>query len=128
MCLSSAEVRSECHVARTKLSRIEVLKKNCGADDVLGNPAFLKHLQYFIEGPQLPPDVIAEFSAAVDQHDFISGSTYSELVAIAKRAVRRHDLSSHKACEEFFKLANECGVDTTYGRMIRDQVLGMRSR
>jgi hypothetical protein len=67
------------------------------------------------------------FAAKVDSLPFVSGSSYPELIAIAKDGVRTHHLSPHSACEEFWKLANECGVDAMYGRMIRDAVLRIRS-
>jgi hypothetical protein len=50
----------------------------------------------------------------------------SPLVDITKQAVRHYGLSPHEACEEFFKLGNECGVDSMYARLMRDQVQRVR--
>ena len=47
---------------------------------------------------------------------------------IAKQAVRHYVLSPHEACARFFPLANQCGEDGMYGRLIRDQVQRIRSR
>jgi len=113
---------------RTKMSRAQIFVKNAGVDGVLNHPHFLPYLKYFIFGPDLPADVMDQFSAKVESLPFVSGSTYGELIDIARVATRRYRLSPHSACEEFWKLALECGVDDMYARMIRDAVLEVRTR
>jgi hypothetical protein len=111
-----------------KMSRRELLEKNgLKGMDLLTDGVFLPYLHYFIFGPNLPSDVIAEFCAKVDQYPFVSGSVRDALVKIAKDAVRRCRLSPGAAAEEFWKLATECGVDNMHARSIRDAVLRVRS-
>ena len=112
----------------TKMSRKQIFIKNAGVDGVLNHPHFLPYLKYFIFGPDLPADVIDQFCAKVESLPFVSGSSYGELIDIARAATRRHRLSPHSACEEFWKLALECGVDDMYARGIRDAVRKVRTR
>jgi len=110
-----------------KMSRLQIFEKNGNTlAETFEHPHFLLYLRYFIYGPDLPPEVIDEFSTKVEQWAFVSGSTYPELVNIARSAVRRYGLSPHSACEEFWKLSNECGVGDMYGRVIRDSVRKIR--
>lgn len=97
-------------------------------DRQLTDGNFLPYLRYFMDGPDLPSDVIDAFCAEVDRHQLengslhITGSVKDRLVEIAKAGVRRHGLYGFEAAEEFWKLAIECGIDKMHSRMIRDAV------
>jgi hypothetical protein len=89
-------------------------------------PHFAKYLYYFINGPDLPPDVIFQFWSRVVSEDYVSGSDLPELESIARGAVRSNRMNPHDACEEFFKLAVECGLNHWLARDIRDAVRTIR--
>lgn len=113
----------------TKMSRMQIFEKNgTSGDDILTHPHFLPYLRYFVFGPDLPADVIDQFSAKVDSLPFVSGSSCDELIDMARDATRRYGLSPHSACEEFWKLGLECGAEDMYARIIRDAVLKVRRR
>lgn len=95
--------------------------------DIWTHAAFLATLKYFVFGPDLPDEVIDEFCEYVDSHR-ITGSTADELTKLAKDATRRYRLWGFEACEEFWKLANDCGVERMYGRRIRDAVRKVKTR
>jgi hypothetical protein len=83
----------------------------------------LPYFRYFIFGPDLPSAVIDEFSARVDSLPLVSGSSFDELLVMAKAAIRRYGLGRHKAAEEFWKLAPKCGVDDIYARALCDALM-----
>jgi hypothetical protein len=103
----------------SKKSRKQVFEANgTYGNAILEHAHFLPYLQYFIFGPQLPSAIINGFC------DLIS-SPYNDLVKMrqfSRNAFRQFDLNPREACEEFFKLALECGLDPSYARSIRDAV------
>ena len=85
------------------------------------NPAFLKHLRYFLYGPALPDTVIAAFRQKVMDCGMVTSGDIVPLGDEAKRLTRAHGLEPAQAAEEFYKLALECGLDGD-AKSIRDAV------
>jgi len=107
----------------TKKSRKQVFDfRGTHGRAILESPSFLKYLQYFIFGPQLPDFVIEEFWRQATHFDMELG----DLCKFARSAVRQHELDSHQAREEFYKLALECGLVEYEARMVRDSVRTVR--
>jgi hypothetical protein len=107
----------------TKMSRKEVFEHNgTRGSAIFEHSHFLKYLRYFIFGPQLPDPVIDGFVKQVNDW-------YMELDSLCKssrQAVRQYGMDPHTACEEFHKLALECGLEHYEARMIRDAVRTVR--
>ncbi len=70
---------------------------------------FLKHLEYFVCGPDLPAEAIEKFKYQASG-DHLSGSDIIDLTPYCRSCVRQNRLEPHRAADEFFKLAVECGA------------------
>jgi hypothetical protein len=104
-------------------SRQQVFESNGTAgDDILSHGNFLKYLRYFILGPDLPADAMAAFTEIACASLGIDGEDVQDLQAAAKASVREHRLDPHYAAEEYFKLALECGVSSSYATLIRSSI------
>ncbi len=98
-------------------SRKEIFEGNgTKGDKILFHGNFLKYLKYFIYGSDLPANVISEFVKQKDEDD---------LPAIARNLVRRYRLNPKIACEEFYKLCLECGLEWE-SRSVRDSVMAVK--
>lgn len=107
-------------------SRQDIFEKNgTSGGEILKHPSFLKHLEYFICGPDLPKEVIEKFrSEAGASH--LTGSDIIDLIPYARSCVRQYRLDPRHASEEFFKLAVECGAMPGIGDNIRKSVRSVR--
>lgn len=107
-------------------SRWQIIERN-GREPVLRNPAFLKHLHYFLYGPDLPDDVIQPFQEKVRRCGKpFTGSDALELAEFARGLTRARGLDTYKAPKEFYKLALDCGLDAGDARSVRDSVMKVR--
>jgi hypothetical protein len=106
-------------------SRMEVFEGNgtCG-EDIFRHGNFLKYLEYFIKGPDLPPETISRFRQVICEG---GGPYYVELDPLCKfvRAEARR-FRGNSMAEEFFKLALECSLDDGLARTIRETVLRIK--
>lgn len=108
-------------------SRKQNFERNgCVGDDVLTHPNFLKFLRYFIFGADLPPQVVTEFRNAIDECGHVTSSDVIPLGRVARQLARANRLKAHEACEEFYKLALDCGLWHSHAEHIRDAVRKMR--
>lgn len=103
---------------KSKRSRQQMFEANGRTGDaILEHPHFLPYLKYFLFGPDLPPDVIEQFAAAID-----SGDDIADLRQMARDETRHHRLDPKHASEEYFKLALECGVSELSAQLVKDAV------
>lgn len=106
-----------------KKSRKQVFETNgTKGEAILKHPHFLPYLQYFIYGPQLPDKIIDEFWNLVSGFD----TEWDEIRKFARKMTRQFELDPREACEEFFKLALECGMPVYEARSVRDVVRSIR--
>lgn len=111
----------------TKKSRREIFEGNgTKGDDIYRHPLFLPFLDYFILGPNLPKGIIDRFCQIVASEPYISGSDLQEIKQFVRNATREYALVPREACEEFYKLALECGLGVDYSRFVRETVRSMR--
>jgi hypothetical protein len=96
--------------------------------DIYRHPHFARHLRYFLLGPDLPPRVIADFAQALADCGQVTSGDQEGLQRLGRTLVRTFGLDRRLAAEEFFKLAVELGLDTTYARGIRDSVMKIKAR
>lgn len=103
----------------TKKSREQIFEQNgTRGKAIIEHPHFLKYLQYFIFGPQLPESVKEEFVR-------VKSGCYMELEDISKysrQATRQYKLDPHEVFEEFYKLSLECGFAKNEAMIVRDAV------
>ncbi len=82
-------------------SRQNVFEHNgTSGSEILAHPSFMKYLEYFVCGPNLPPEVIAEFKEAARFSGYLTGGDVIDLIPKARAAVRLNQLDPHKAAEE----------------------------
>jgi hypothetical protein len=104
-------------------SREQWFKRNAQpGTGIFRHPHFLKYLHYFIYGPDLPERVMSAFVAEVEDRGMITSGDILPLAKSARQQARTHGLDAKSACEEFYKLALEHGLDADDARTIRDQV------
>jgi len=112
-----------------KLSHKEIFEKNNGKgwENICKHRHFFPYLKYFIEGPDLPQDVIDAFLIMVNEEDYISGNDLIQsFKPFVRDAVRSHKLDPREVKDEFFKLALECNFHPGEARHIREWVMRVR--
>jgi hypothetical protein len=107
----------------TKKSRKQVFEQNgTRSRAIIEHPHFLKFLQYFIFGPELPESVIEEFWRQATHFDM----ELRDICKFSRSVVRQYELDPLQAREEFYKLALECGLVEYEARIVRDAVRTVR--
>lgn len=109
-------------------SRQDIFEKNgTSGDGILKHPHFLKHLKYFVYGPDLPAEAVDKFKCkAYDGR--LTGSDVIDLTAYARSCVRQNRLDPYNAADEFFKLAVECGAMPGYAESLRKSIRAIKLR
>lgn len=91
-------------------------------DALFRNTHFLEHVRYFIHGPNLRVGAIQAFRQEVADRGMITSSDALPLAKAARTITRQYGLRPQDAAEEFYKLALELDVGTTYASTIREYV------
>jgi hypothetical protein len=108
---------------RLKKSRMQVFEDNgTTGKAILEHGNFLPYLKYFIFGPELPSKIIDDFWSLICIHD----GELEDARQLARKETRDFSLNPHKACDEFFKLALECGMEIYEARSVREAVKTIR--
>lgn len=117
----------ECNAGGRGKSRQDMFERNgtCGAE-ILKHGNFLQYLEYFVFGPKLPAKVIREFKEMAAFSGYLTAGDINDLTPGARASVRSGKLSPHKAAEEFYKLAMECGAMPSSAEIIRNSVRQVR--
>lgn len=117
----------DCNPGGRGKSRQDVFEINgTSGDEILRHPNFLKHLEYFICGPDLPADAIDRFKRESSFSGHLTGSDVNDLTPYARSCVRLNRLDPHRAGEEFFKLAIECGAMPGFAEHVRNAVRAVK--
>lgn len=112
---------------RMKGSHRDLFHRNGNSDDEMMRHAhFLEYLKYFLCGPDLPAHAIRRFRDEITAVGRVSGDDVLDIAKFARDETRRLALAPHDACEEYFKLALDCGVWVSWAFMIRDKVKTIR--
>jgi hypothetical protein len=121
-------VDPDCNPGGRGRSRRDVFEKNgTVGDEILRHPNFLKYLEYFVFGPDLPGEIISKFKEAAASFGHLSGSDVLELAPVARALVRGHGLNPFEASEEFFRLALECGAAAWSADTLRKNIRAIRA-
>ena len=108
-------------------SRQQIFEKNgTSGEEIYAHPHFLKYLEYFIYGPNLPSSIVAKFKETMSFSGYLTAGDIDDLVPDARASVRSARLSPHDAAEEFHKLALECGAMPSSAESIRKSILAIR--
>ncbi len=104
-------------------SRLQIFERNgTRGKAVYRHPLFLKYLKYFLYGPELPAGFMSNFEAEVKRCGWITSGDIGPLAKLAKALTRSHGLEGREIAEEVYKLALDCGLDSSDARSIRDAV------
>ncbi|WP_131224911.1 hypothetical protein [Achromobacter marplatensis] len=107
-------------------SRQDIFEKNgTSGGEILKHPHFLKHLEYFICGPELP-NAAKEMFRSKAGSSRLTGSDIVDLGPLARACVRQYRLDPHRASEEFFKLAVEWGAMPGFADNLRKSVRSIK--
>lgn len=110
-------------------SREEIFESNgTSGEEILRHPNFLKHLEYFLCGPNLPSVAIDTFKRVALCSGYLTGGDINDLAPFARSCVRSNGLDPHVAADEFFKLAVECGAGPSYADILRKSVRAIKQR
>ena len=116
---------------KSRRDRFTENRRASSPHDIYTHPHFLKHLHYFVFGPNLPPDFIEMFNAwlasspePLSPADFYGGNDefakLGKVVALAARtAVREYGMRKLDAAEELCKLSLESGFDADTALSVR---------
>lgn len=108
-------------------SRQQIFEKDgTSGAEIFAHPHFLKYLEYFVYGPDLPSSVIAKFKEAALFSGYLTGGDVNDLTPEARAIVRSARLNPHEAADEFHKLVLECGAIPSSAEMIRNSVRSVR--
>lgn len=108
-------------------SRQDVFEVNgTSGVEIFAHPNFMKYLAYFVCGPNLPPNLIAEFKEAARLSGYLTGSDVVDLIPKARAAVRSARLDPYEAADEFHKLVLECGAMPSSAELIRSSVRSVK--
>lgn len=98
------------------------IDNNCRGNNIIRSSSFWPYLDYFIIGPKLPDYVVNSFCERVRPENFPEFEETSEFIDLARKLTRSAQLDPRNACEEFYKLAIECGIHPEMARMIRSKI------
>lgn len=108
-------------------SRLQVFEGNGTSElEVAAHQNFMRHLEYFVYGPNLPESVIARFKEASKFSGYLTIGDAVDLIPEARAAVRSFGLNPYEASEEFYKLVLECGGMPSSGDSIRKAVRSVK--
>jgi len=117
----------ECNAGGRGKSRQDIFEQNgTRGVEILEHGHFLQYLEYFVFGPKLPAKVISEFKEMAAFSGYLTAGDINDLAPGARAIVRSAKLSPHKAAEEFYKLALECGAMPSSAETIRNSVRQVR--
>ena len=80
-------------------------------DEIFRHPHFIKHIRYFINGPDLPDDVINGFCIILNEDAGTSGEIIDQLQRYTRACIRKYGIDRHSAASNFYKLAVELEID-----------------
>lgn len=112
---------------KVKGSRRDMFERNGNhGDEVYRHPNFIKYLLYFINGADLPAQLIKTFRSEIESLDGPSSSDLEPLRKMSRQLVRQHRLQPYEASGEFYKLALDCGLSLHFSDSIRRTIREMR--
>lgn len=105
---------------RTKGSRRDMFVRDGNqGDEIYTHPNFLRHLKYFLFGPDLPAEVIAAFEKKVGNPRWVSSSDIVPMARYARQLSREYRLG-YEAADEFFKLCLDMGLSRSIAGTVRE--------
>jgi hypothetical protein len=96
-------------------------------EETIRHPHFLKWLRYFVEGPDLPDQLVNEFQSFVTGLGHFSSSDIKLITSETRRLTRTFGLT-HVSSDEMFRLSLEFGLSLHFSHAVRRSVLQAAKR
>lgn len=107
----------------TRSSRRDRFLRNAHTEDQMyTHPHFWKYLLYFVNGPDLPSEVVVNFAEIAKD----KMRDYDALSSFARQASRRLTGDHTTKADEFFKLALDCDCPLNEAMQVRQAVMRAR--
>lgn len=84
---------------------------------------FIPYLHHFINGPDLPEDVIDGLCKILNDDIGTSAMVLDQCVVHARKSIRNHGLKKRNAARQFFLLCVEIGLELQDIRSLRDAIM-----
>lgn len=108
-------------------SRMQIFEKNgTSGEKIVEHPHFLKYLEYFVFGPDLPREIIENFKGTQQFSGYLTHGDIDDLVPEARAFVRISKRNPIDAADEFHKLALECYAQPSSAESIRKLIRAIR--
>lgn len=105
----------------------EVFESNgCTGSDIFRHAHFKPYLRHFIDGPDLPKEVINGICAILNGDQGTSGMVMDQYRKYARKSVRDFGLDRKKSATEFFRLGAEIGMELDDARVLRNAAMSIR--
>lgn len=112
---------------RLKGSHKSIFERNgTKGREIFEHVHFLPYLKYMIDGADLAAPLVDRFSDKVEDLGRVSGSDALDLAKDARNEIRKYGLAPFEACEEYYKLALDCGIAEMWANTIRENLKKMR--
>ena len=97
--------------------------RHVSGSEVYRQARFAPHLRYFIEGPDLPEDVIERLAPVLHRDAGVSGDVLARWRDCARNHLRETSRPKAALATEMFRLAIEAGIEADDARMIRNAIM-----
>jgi hypothetical protein len=102
------------------------VSKGISVNDIVHHPHFIKYIQYFIEGPKLPAQIINEFLSISNENLFdVEPELSEEIFKFVRKCIRTEGLIKHYTATEFYRLALELNYSINDSKAIRKAVMSV---
>jgi hypothetical protein len=110
---------------RTKFSRKEVFESNgTKGKNILRHPNFIKYLEYFINGANVPEDVYKVAVSDLESNSFQDEAIQKIYEYLKLRVyIPKERYSRNNFADEVFKLAVDIGFEPSYCSLIRKKII-----
>jgi len=96
-------------------------------EEVIEHPHFYPYLEYFINGPSLPENIIEEFVRMSNQNVFVeSPELTDDILKFVRSCIKKYRLEKNKAKSDFFRLAIETRYSINDSKHIREAVTSVK--
>jgi hypothetical protein len=115
------------HMRKPAANPDEVFEANgVSGVEIFRHVHFIPYLRHFIDGPNLPNDVIAGLLRILNEDSGTSGMVMDQYRRFARSSIRTRRLNRTEAATEFFRLGVEIGMSVSAARTLRDAALSAR--
>lgn len=110
------------YINSSKSRKKEFEDNETKGEDIFRHYHFQEILFYFIDGPELPSEIIDGFNRIYEDSEPITSGDIVVFGKFAREQTKAHNLNHSNSAEEFYKLSLEFEFEEYEARFIRDYV------